>query len=315
MRTLKLLVATGLALASVVTMAQTAPGAGIRGTRHDWSSPITTNPTTGALSGGQSLLVWCPPAGCSTTMNTTGTLVGLPNNSTTYQGPGYTQYTAAGATSPASVRVQFGLCTKCHTPHQARSTNLLWNHTLLATNYSWDQPKTTAGTDYPTFVGDTYKGPSTKCLSCHDGTMASTDGVWFKRQRVTGAAHVAAPGTLDSGHEVTEPHTGNLSGSHPVAFPYPLGGNANTYNNTVNGPQLVGAEFNVNPTLNGIRLFNDAGGNITAGAVSGSTGMECTSCHDVHNGARVKDVMLLTGKVDGSATGADGYICTKCHVK
>jgi hypothetical protein len=211
--------------------------------------------------------------------------------------------------------MQFGLCTKCHTPHQARSTNLLWNHTLLATNYSWDQPNTTAGTKYPTFVGDTYKGPSTKCLSCHDGTMASTDGVWFKRQRVTGAAYVASPGTLDSGHEVTKPHTGNLSGSHPVAFPYPLGGTSNTYNNTANGPQLVGAEFESDPTANGIRLFNDAGGNITAGAVGGSTGMECTSCHDVHNGARVKDVMLLTGKVDGSATGADGYICTKCHKK
>lgn len=314
MRTLKLLVATGLALASVAAMAGSAPATGIQGTKHDWSSAITTDPATGKVSGGQTLLVYCPPAGCSTTMNTSGLLIGLPTNSTTYNGgTGYTVYTASGATSPASVRVQFGLCTKCHTPHQARSTNLLWNHTLLATNYSWDQPKTTAGTDYPTFVGDTYKGPSTKCLSCHDGTMASTDGVWFKRQRVSGSKYVGSGPT--SGHEVTVPDSGNLSGSHPVAFPYPLGGTANSYNGTTNGTELVGAEFDLDPTVNGIRLFNDAGGNITAGKVAGSTGMECTSCHDVHNGARVKDVMLLTGKVDGSATGADGYICTKCHKK
>jgi hypothetical protein len=210
--------------------------------------------------------------------------------------------------------VQFGLCTKCHTPHQARSTNLLWNHTLLATNYHWDQPATTAGTNYPTFVGDTYKGPSTKCLSCHDGTMASTDGVWFKRQRVSGAVRVATPAELavDSGHH-TAHHDGSMAGSHPVAFPYPLNGEVNTYNGATTGTQLTFAEFELDPTTDGIRLFNDSAGNITAGAVPGSTGMECTSCHDVHNGARVVDQQLLVGSIDGNR--ADGYLCTKCHNK
>jgi Doubled CXXCH motif (Paired_CXXCH_1) len=323
MRTLKLLVATGLALASVAAVASPVPGTGIQGTRHDWSGAITTNPTTGvATGGGQSLLVYCPAAGCATTLNTAvGPLNGLPTNATTYAAAGYVPYnvtttnptTGVTTTAQASVRMQFGLCTKCHTPHQARSTNLLWNHTLLATNYSWDQPKTTAGTNYPTFVGDSYKGPSTKCLSCHDGTMASTDGVWFKRQRVSGSKYVGSGPT--SGHEVTVPDSGNLSGSHPVAFPYPLNGTSNSYNGTSNGTELVGAEFVADPTVNGIRLFNDAGGNITAGKVAGSTGMECTSCHDVHNGARVKDVMLLTGLVAGSDTAAGGYICTQCHKK
>jgi len=301
MRMLKILVATGLALGSMAAVAQTAPGAGITGTKHDWSAPVVTNPTTGAQSGGQSLLQWCPASGCTATV--------LP---TTYQGAGYIPYIPTGSTTQGSVRVQFGLCTKCHTPHQARSTNLLWNHTLLATNYAWDQPRTTAGTNYPTFVGDTYKGPSTKCLSCHDGTMASTDGVWFKRARVSGALYVASPGTLDTGHEVAH-HDGSMAGSHPVAFPYPLNGAPNTYNGTTTGTELTYAEFVADPTTNGIRLFNDAAGNITAGRVAGSTGMECTSCHDVHNGSRVQDVQLLTGSIDGSR--ADGYICTKCHNK
>ena len=299
MRTMKLLVATALALASVAAMAQTAPGAGLKGTAHDWSSPVTTSPTTGLPTGGTSLLQWCATANCTTP--------------TTYQAPGYTAYIDPATGKQGSVRVQFGLCTKCHTPHQARSTNLLWNHTLLATNYSWDQPKTTAGTNYPSFVGDTYKGPSTKCLSCHDGTMASTDGIWFKRQRVTGSKYAGSGPT--SGHEVTKPNTGNLSGSHPVAFPYPLNGASNTYNGTSNGLELVGAEFEQDPSSIGIRLFNDAGGNITAGKNAGTTGMECTSCHDVHNGARVKDVYLLTGMLSGSDKSPGGYICTKCHKK
>jgi hypothetical protein len=69
------------------------------------------------------------------------------------------------------------------------------------------------------------------------------------------------------------------------------------------------------PSLAGVRLFNDDGtGNIVAGAAAGRSGMECTSCHDVHNGAKAVDVMLLRGKLVGSDQ-ASGYICTQCHKK
>ena len=47
---------------------------------------------------------------------------------------------------------------------------------------------------------------------------------------------------------------------------------------------------------NKITLYNDDGaGNIVAGVLAGKSGMECSSCHDVHNGARTKDQLLLTG--------------------
>jgi hypothetical protein len=206
--------------------------------------------------------------------------------------------------------VTIGLCTKCHTPHQAKSTNLLWNHTLLSTDYSWDVPATTAGTNYPTFQGDTYKGPSTKCLSCHDGLLSSTDGMWFNRQVTQGSRYVAPAGTLDSGHEVAEGH--DMSGSHPVAFPYPYQQAPNRYNGTITGDAATLTEFVATP---GVRLFNDDGtGNIVAGAAGGRTGMECSSCHDVHNGPRAVGAMLLTGQLTGS-TQADGYICLQCHIK
>jgi hypothetical protein len=143
--------------------------------------------------------------------------------------------------------------------------------------------------------------------------MASTDGMWFSRQRMSGSKYVAQPGTLNSGHEVAE--GAEMSGSHPVAFPYPYNNAPSAYNGTTTGNAATLAEFVADPTLAGMRLFNDDGaGNIVAGAVGGRTGMECTSCHDVHNGARTKDAFLLTGKVTGSSQ-SDGYICVQCHKK
>jgi hypothetical protein len=191
----------------------------------------------------------------------------------------------------------------------------LWNHTLQAITYKWDDPATTAGTAYATFKGDTYKGPTTKCLSCHDGLLSSTDGMWFNRASTSGSKYVAAPGTLNTGHEVSEGT--NMSKSHPVAMPYPVNGASNTYNFTKNGAQIEPTEWVADPmATNKIRLFNDDGaGNIVAGVTPGKSGMECSSCHDVHNGARTKDVLLLTGLLSGSNRAPGGYICTQCHLK
>jgi hypothetical protein len=284
-------VGAGLIAASVAAFAYT-PGAGITGTPHDWSSPVVSS-----TSGGQVLLLWLDSKGNQTTYNT-GT-------------PALDPVTGAQLTT----RVQIGLCTKCHTPHQAKSTNLLWNHTLQATAYSWNTPATTAGTTYPVFRGDTYKGPTTKCLSCHDGLMASTDGMWFNRANTIGKPYVPGAGSLDTGHEVA--HGANISKTHPVAMPYPYNGTSNTYNFVSNGARIEPTEWVADPmATNKIRLFNDDGaGNIVAGAVAGKSGIECSSCHDVHNGARVKDSLLLTGKLVGSDRSPGGYICTQCHLK
>lgn len=301
MKTLKILVAAGLALASASSIAGVDPATGIKATKHDWSGST------------RSFLLWCPATGCTGAVDPT---TGIPADATTYQAAGYVAVTDLTTGKQAKAApVSIGMCTTCHTPHQARSTTLLWNHTLLNTEYSWDTPKTTAGTEYPTFKGDTYRGASTKCLSCHDGLMSSTDGMWFNRKRVTTSAYVASGRSAaeDSGHHVA--HHDDMSASHPVAFPYPYGQAPNAYNGTATGDQIEVTEFVADPTAAGIRLFNDDGsGNIIAGAVAGATGMECTSCHDVHNGKNTKDVMLLRGKLAGSDQ-ASGYICTQCHAK
>lgn len=201
-----------------------------------------------------------------------------------------------------------GLCTFCHTPHKALSTLLLWNHTLSTNTFKWDVPSTTAGTTYPTFKGDTYKGPTAKCLSCHDGSVAVGDIAWWLEGK---------PAILDNtkhgaGDNMNIGLGGNMAGNHPVAMPYPYLQAKNKYNAVETGTGFTSNEWVSDPTANKIRLFNDDGaGNITAGVVAAKTGMECSSCHDPHNKASVDDLFLL-GTLKGTTT---AYICLKCHIK
>lgn len=201
-----------------------------------------------------------------------------------------------------------GLCTFCHTPHKAISTPLLWNHTLSTNSFSWDVPTTTAGTPYATFKGDTYKGPTAKCLSCHDGSVAVGDVAWWNEGK---------PASLDNtthgaGDAANVGLGGNLAGNHPVAMPYPYNNAANTYNGVTTGAAAALSEWQPNPAVNNIRLFTDDGsGNIKAGVLTAKTGIECSTCHDPHNKASVDD-LFLRGNMKGSDS---NYICLKCHVK
>jgi hypothetical protein len=215
-----------------------------------------------------------------------------------------------------------GICTFCHTPHKAYSSQLLWNHSLSASSFSWDTPLTTSGTTLPT-LAPTYPGPSIKCLSCHDGSVAIGDVGWFKESPASGsgallAGHITTPALLMG---TTANASGNMSlaGVHPVAIPYPFGQAINTYNSIASSATLTLASFQANPltfTNASIRLFADNGaGNIWAIQSTWgqpNVGIECSSCHDPHNKQTVDD-MFLRGRAVG-ATQADGYICLQCHI-
>ena len=109
------------------------------------------------------------------------------------------------------------------------------------------------------------------------------------------------------------PGTGDLDGNHPVAHPFPFQGQASTYNGVTTGAPAVRSGWQANPETLGIRLFNDDGtGNVSAGAVIGQAGIECSSCHDPHNGATVIDDRFLRGTLTGNDS---NYICLKCHMK
>lgn len=215
-----------------------------------------------------------------------------------------------------------GICTFCHTPHKAQSTRLLWNHALSANSFSWsDATTTTGGTNLPTIL-PAYQGASVRCLSCHDGTVAIGDVSWFKEQPWSGGAlnptlMGAAPNQINNEFVITGGGLGgnDLKGNHPIAVPIPFANAANTYNGNTTGAQVALAEWQADPSALGIRLFNDAGaGSISAGAVAAKTGIECSSCHDPHNGAGVPATsdFFLRGELTGNDT---TYICLKCHKK
>jgi len=227
-----------------------------------------------------------------------------------------------------------GLCTYCHTPHKASSTLLLWNKTMSLNQFKWDVPATTAGTKLTGFDGTNYSGPSAKCLACHDGSVAIGDIGWFAGAGRTGSAAVnmnakdmyqvsdrfvmGPDGNLGKGavYKTALGSTAAFGGSavHPVAIPYPLNGAPNVYNGSTTGARLATNDFVSDPTANNIRLYADVGGGAIVGKViPGQTGMECSSCHDVHNKAAT-DKYFLRGKMVG-ATQADGYICAQCHTK
>ena len=213
-----------------------------------------------------------------------------------------TRHDFAGQGSPAS-----GLCTFCHTPHRASSTRLLWNQRLSPNTFHWDVPSTTAGTPFPTFRSDTFGGPTIKCLSCHDGSVAVGDVGWWNgapENFAQGRIGVLNPANIGAG--------GNLTGNHPVAMPYPYRQARNTYNGVRTGREVALRDWQPDPTTLGVRLYHDDGfGRVANGPAVGRTGMECSSCHDPHNRAAVDDKFLL-GYLGGVST---EYLCLKCHIK
>jgi hypothetical protein len=117
----------------------------------------------------------------------------------------FTQSNNPNTTTPV------GVCTFCHTPHKAISTLLLWNHTLSTNSFAWDVPATTAGTLFPTIVGDTYRGPTAKCLSCHDGSVAIGDVAWFMEEKPAAPLN---PMTHPDGDAFNIGFGGNMAGNH-----------------------------------------------------------------------------------------------------
>jgi len=223
---------------------------------------------------------------------------------------------------PNTASRDIGLCEYCHTMHVGRTTELIWNHTLSKTNFAWDVASTTAGTKFPTISGPTYKGPTAKCMSCHDGSVAVGDVAWFADGGRGGPAVLSTwrMGDTDGNGKNTAQFVvgagGSMAGNHPVAMPYSYGQVSNSYNGQAGGPGLVRADWQPNPgglSSSRIQLFNDDGtGAIGRGAVPGRTGIECSSCHDPHN-KETMDKWFLRAKATGT-TAADGYICLQCHV-
>jgi len=244
-----------------------------------------------------------------------------------------------------------GQCMYCHTPHSAVTTRLLWNKAPATAGYNWDVSSTDGGTGLGT-IAASYKGPSIKCLACHDGSVAIGD-VALARGKLSASLNSFKVGSTIAGYTSVSATFGGqdastrfvigsggiISGSHPIAVPYPFNQAVNTYNSSTTGANVVLSEFVANPhqvsvtSVGGgqttstkypaasglgnqnsyIKLYTENGGGVvTAGPTAGTTGMECSTCHDPHN-KQTADDWMLRGTNNGVA--ANGYICTQCHIK
>lgn len=166
------------------------------------------------------------------------------------------------------------ICEVCHTPHNA-TTGLvapLWNHQVTTTTFTLYTSTTSPTFDATASQPD---GASKLCLSCHDGTVAldnfggRTNGTQF----LTGGKNFGT----------------DLSNDHPVSFVY------DAALATTDGGLY-------NPTTANSGL----GGTIAADLLPGGK-VQCSSCHDVHNGTGLSKLLVKSNA--GSA------LCLTCHAK
>lgn len=211
------------------------------------------------------------------------------------------------------------VCIFCHVQHRQKApatanTRLLWNHKLSSLTYSWsDATKTVGGTLLPTNLS-TWAGSSKNCLSCHDGTVAVGDvyrTAAFPATSFTVTGTRLTDGKISASFLLIPSNTGDMKGNHPVGIPFPYGGVANTYNGITTGTQVDTADYVADPV--NVKLFTDASGESLQGPTPGSTGIECASCHDVHN-RQVKEDPLLRDFFT-LASGSPSQICFDCHNK
>jgi len=106
------------------------------------------------------------------------------------------------------------------------------------------------------------------CIRCHDGTMASDIVSGQGTEPFRNTKH---PGVFKSGHQVS---------NHPVGVEYPR----------------VGQDYHPATTV------------VAKGAVTLPDGkVECTSCHDPHNGADAAHMLVMSNQRSA--------LCLTCHKK
>jgi predicted CXXCH cytochrome family protein len=132
-------------------------------------------------------------------------------------------------------------CIYCHVPHGGNA-NTLWNQTLSNQNYTFY----TSGSNQNASVQPSSGDDSSKCLSCHDGTVAVGQTIGI--------------GTLKMSGQISDVLGTHLEGSHPFSLQLPLKDAANLV------PNLVASGTTKDPA---VKLIN---GNV-----------ECSSCHNPHN--------------------------------
>lgn len=194
---------------------------------------------------------------------------------------------SAGSPNAIRATTETQICKFCHAAHQASTQTLLWNHASGLVNGFPAGAQTIGGTALQNALPAA--SPSRACLSCHDGTVALGA---LTQQGGLVVAGLAAPIIANA--------TVNLGGDHPISVPMPVVAGGAAYAGTTQGANVNAADFATPAaaTAAGVRLF------------TANNGVECGSCHDVHNGAvAAANGFFLRVSPNGS------QICLACHVK
>jgi predicted CXXCH cytochrome family protein len=209
-------------------------------------------------------------------------------------------------TIKASAAGDTDTCKFCHVPHNAQSTNTLWNHAppgvIDTTAYSWGGlTVTSGGTTLPSGAKDaTLLGNGTRrCLSCHDGSTALGDLIAGATMAVTGAG-TTADNRLNTGSKIGP----NFNGTHPIGIPYAgrTGGIQSdhilfAYHAATN----TGCE-----TSTGLCVDTVGGRNLPLYGAFATASVECSTCHEPHTSTNVRFLRI---------SNAGGALCTSCHNK
>ena len=183
------------------------------------------------------------------------------------------------------------ICVACHTPHNASTSEAnapLWNHAVTTETFTmYSGPGT-----LDAVVDGQPTGTSKLCLSCHDGATALDS---FGGN--TGSTVMSGSSAIGSSAA-----SGSLTNDHPISI---------TYNTalSVTDPGLH------DPATRAVTI-GEGGDKPRTGFVatlmlSGGK-VQCTSCHDVHNGSvgtGTNDMPFLKVSKAGSK------ICLTCHNK
>jgi len=212
------------------------------------------------------------------------------------------------------------VCIYCHTPHKSAEQNLIWNHTLGTGNYSFGatgpsgtpgRSQTSVGTSLPVSTTTFGAGPTKMCMSCHDGSVAI--GVLNNIGSGVGGTIPTSPTTLNGTSMQIAAATGGMGGNHPVAIPYPDQAGA-VYNNITTGVTTGFASAAGSGGWADVASVQATGVKLHGGPSPGSYGMECSSCHDVHNNT-VATTEGSPGKYFLRVSGDNSALCLACHRK
>ena len=182
---------------------------------------------------------------------------------------------------PAITMPDARICVACHTPHNANTTVApLWNHAASAGGHTAYDSGTIDATDLAAPTGISFM-----CLGCHDGSAAlDSFGAGTRTDNTPGTVTLTGTALVDI----------DLSNDHPISFTYDTA--------------LAGVDVELHDpsgTASGL------GGNIDVDMLFGlgNDQLECSSCHDVHNGPSVVEAPLLI------KTNASSQLCLTCHDK